>query len=276
MRLGFLGCGRVAVHHAEAFSHLGASIAYGSAQSQGSPRWAQFQAKTGAKFLEGEALLDAPDVDGIVACLPRDELKKWLDRLLASAKPVLIEKPIWPPQRLVGPDNKLVGYNRRFYRTTAKLQERVRRGGLVAASATLPGDLYGAAIHGIDMLFHLLGPLRWRYAGKTGLAMSEDGKPVSLFMHPDDPVNTTVRMLFDDGTSWQLSPFETLSVHRGFDIDGGTIRRYVPRLIDRAEEPAEFKPGFLEQSKAFLSGAYGPGARPGESVRLMEFVDEIP
>jgi hypothetical protein len=157
-----------------------------------------------------------------------------------------------------------------------KLKERLREGGLVAVSATLPGDRLGAAIHGIDLLFHLLGPLTWRCAGRTGLAVSGDGTPVSMSMHPDDPVNMTVRMLFNDGTSWQLSPLETLSVHLGFDVEGGTIRRYAPRLIDRLDEPAEFKPGFLKQSKAFLSGSFGPGARPCESVRLMEFVDQVP
>jgi hypothetical protein len=276
MRLGFLGCGKIAMHHAAAFSHLGAAVMAGSARSPGSPKWAAFQAKTGARFLEADALLAAPDVDAIIACLPKDEMAAWLDRLMRSEKPVLLEKPIRPLPQQVGPTNKLVGYNRRFYQTVSKLRERMGRGGLVAAYATLPGDLYGAAIHGLDLLFHLLGPLAWRHAGTTGLAMTMEGKPVSLAMNRDDPINMSIRVYFDDGTSWMLSPLETLTVHQGFEIDGSAIRRYTPRVIDRVGEPVDFKPGFLEQSKAFLSGSYGPGARPQESLRLMEFIDEIP
>jgi hypothetical protein len=94
-------------------------------------------------------------------------------------------------------------------------------------------------------------------------------------MNRDEPANAGIRVLFDDGTSWYLSPFETLSVYKGFDVTGVAIRRYTPKLVERVEEPTTSKPGFVAQSKAFISNDFGPGARPAESIALMEFVDEV-
>jgi len=275
MRLGFIGCGKIAQHHAAAFAHLGALIVAGCGQTEDSARWLEFRAKTGAAYRKPEQILDSSDIDGIVVCLPPAQTAIWLRSILASQKAALIEKPISPAGMNLAGANKLVGYNRRYYGTVARLRDRLMAGGLIAVHATLPGDVYASAIHGLDLLFHLLGPLKWKYARRNGLAESGEGVPVSIAMNQDDPVNSSIRMLFGDATSWLLLPFETLCVYRGFDVSGTTIRRYAPRLVEKAEEPATFKPGFLDQSRAFLSREFGPGARPAESVALMEFVDEV-
>jgi Oxidoreductase family, NAD-binding Rossmann fold len=275
VRLGFLGSGKIALHHAAAFAQAGATIAAAAARDEMSATVREFRARTQARFATPEQLLADPGIDGVIACLPQEATAQWLSRLLASPKPILIEKPILPAGLDVAQSNKLVGYNRRFYRTVASLKERLSQGGLIAVHATFPGDLYGAAIHGLDLLFFLLGPLTWKHAGRNGLAVTPAGVPVSLAINADDPVNAGIRAVLDDGTSWLLSPFETLSVFKGFDVAGTTIRRYSPRLIMRIEETDDLKPGFLAQSRAFLSGEFGPGARPAESVQLMEFVGEI-
>ena len=275
MRLGFLGSGKIALHHAAAFSYLGATIAASAARSEMSAAACEFRARTNACFMTPDQLLSASDIDAVIACLPAEATAQWLQQLLASSKPILIEKPIFPAGLDVTRGDKLVGYNRRFYKTVTALKERLSRGGVIAVQATFPGTLYGAALHGLDLLFYLLGPLTWKQPGRNGFAETSAGVPVSLAINPDDPVNASIRAIMNDGTSWMLSPFETLSVFQGFDVDGTTIRRYTPRLVQRIEEQSDFKPGFLDQARAFLSKDFGPGARPAESVKLMEFVDEI-
>lgn len=274
VRLGFLGCGRIALHHADAFQHLGATVVAGSARAPDSPRWTAFRDKTGAAYRPTAEIIEARDIDALVVCLPPEETAHVLPTVLASPKAALIEKPI-RPAGLPSKDHKLVGFNRRYYAGVGRLRSRLTSGGLVAAHATFPGDIHASTIHGLDLLFHLLGPLSWKYARRNGAAETRDGVPVTIAMNRNDPVNAGIRVLFDDDASWHLSPFETLSVYRGFDVTGATIRRYTPKLIDRVNEQAVFKPGFVEQAKAFLSGTYGPGARPSESVALMEFVDEV-
>ena len=317
-RIGVLGCGRVARHHAAALAAAGATVVAGSTRRPESPNWQAFKAAVpGARYVaDGAAMLRHNEIEGIVACLPWQEMSAWTERLLACPKPVLIEKPLAlaaaplaaalasAPQA----GAKMVGYNRRFYETVGRLRARLGEGGLKAVYATISEDIarhvdgHGpgviehllafASSHSLDLLLHLLGPLRvariYRYpesgypapfASLNGVLETAGGIPVFLALNADDPVAAGLRFLFDDHTSWVLAPLERLEVFQGYDIapeaPGAAIRRYRPRAIAHHDEPTDLKPGFLAQARAFIAGDYGPAARPEESLALLRLIEAL-
>lgn len=318
-RIGILGCGRVALHHSAALAAAGAELVAGSTRRADSDNWRAFaQAVPGARYVpDGASMLADAEIDAVVACLPWHEMPAWTGRLLACAKPVLIEKPLAlaaaPLAALLAaaPGTagiKMVGFNRRFYETVGRVRARLAQGGLKAVYATISEDIgrhvagHGAGViahllpyasaHSLDLLLHLLGPLRVErvyrhpergypapFASLNGVLETAAGIPVFLALNADDPVAAGLRFLFDDHTSWVLAPLERLDVFQGYDIaaeaPGSSIRRYRPRQIASHDEPAALKPGFLAQARAFLGGDPGPAASPEESLALLRLVEAL-
>lgn len=259
--------------------------------------------------------MDNDDIDVIYACLDWRTSEQRLSELLRCNKPMLLEKPIGTSSIIVEsalkgikPENKLVGMNRRFYPTIRRLRNRVGDGGLRAAHITVSEDvgrlvrILGADIvphilaysscHLIDVALHVFGELSIKHihcyeevgtaAGFhsfNGALSTTDNVPVSLSINANDPVNVGIRCLFDDNTSWDLTPMETLSVYDGYDIVEPTLesptRSYVPRRISQSAAHADGKPGILEQSAAFLSGNHGPAAQVGDALKLLRFIESL-
>lgn len=222
MKLGFLGFGKIATHHARVFSHLGVEIKYDYIQSRKIP---------------GDAF--HKDVDAIVVGLLPECLPDFMERIQNDPRPFLIEKmPPFPdcfPPSGGAWFNKIAAYNRRHYTTAKILRERIERGGLVHFDGDLPPS--GAQMHGFDLMLHLFGDIRANTVKAS--------------------LNTSIRAIFSDESVWTLKPFETLSVVKGGgteDKETDPIRKYSFPEVNRWQEDATFKPGFLEQARAFLKG----------------------
>ncbi len=315
MRVGIIGAGRVARHHAAAVAALGHTVVAGATARADSPNWAAFAEVAPAARHAGDAeqLLDDAAVDALVVCLPWNVIPANYARLLRSQKPMLIEKPVALSgaqaaaaleQPDIVPANKLVGYNRRYYAVVERLRAHIAEGGMKAAHVVISEDVtrqvrrFGAEIvaglvafssHIPDLMLHLFGRLdvvrlyRHRdgqgFVSVNGLLETAAGLPVSLALNASDPSPVGIRCLFDDGTTWHLSPLEQLAVYDGYDMQeaeaGRQIRRFVPHAADIYDEPADFKPGFLAQMRVFLSGSFGDGATPAECLLLHHFIDRL-
>ena len=73
---------------------------------------------------------------------------------------------------------------------------------------------------------------------------------------------------------------EHLIAYRGYDRTepnaDSKIRRYTPKPFLEIDEDAEFKPGFLEQMRAFTEGGGRPiSASPEESLELLRFIETV-
>lgn len=262
-----------------------------------------------------EALLDDDSLDALVMALPWHMTPALLPRLLAHEKPMLIEKPIGLDVNSikaalktpgVKTDRKLIGFNRRYYGTVNRLRERLGKGGLKAVYVTISEDLrrqktaHGAKIiphlltfssaHTLDLALNLLGRLsivklyhrreaEVPFISINGLLQTADGVPVHLALNATDPSPAGMRFLFDDHTNWSLSPLEMLSIFDRYEIvevsERSKIRRYMPHVAELVDEPVDFKPGFLAQMAAFLSGDFGPGADVNEALVTQKFIEEI-
>ena len=213
---------------------------------------------------------------------------------------------------LTGPslrtEGKMVGFNRRFYEPVGRLRERLGAGGLKAAEITISEDVarlvgryrpeivphipaYSSA-HLLDLALHLLGPLApvhmtaiaesgpaAPFRSYNGLLLTEAGVPVWLCLNAHDPVAVGIRCRFADHTVWHLSPVERLTVYCGYEVKdpepGRNIRRYLPAAVETVDADLTLKPGFLAQMAAFLSGDFGPAARPVDSLALLALIEEI-
>ena len=318
-RLGFLGAGPMARAHAAAALALGAEIEAVCTAREDSPNWDEFRkiAPHARHMTDGEGLLADDAVDAVVACLPWNLMPRWVTRLMKAPLPVLMEKPIGFDADEVRTQaeaatatlgDKLVGYNRRFYETAILLRERVEKGGLKAVRVVISESVESqvgrhgrdiiarlisfSSAHALDLLLHVLGPLRpvafapfpekgeaAPFVSINGMLATVENVPVALALNVDDPANTGMRCLFDDGTAWELSPLETLTIYKGLDVQPPmpqeNIRRYSPRVEARHEVDASFKPGFRGQMAAFLSGEHGPGARVNDAVAVLDLIDSL-
>ena len=319
MRLAFYGAGEVARDHAEAARALGAVVSAASTRSQDSERWGLFHRQfPEARFeKQPETFATRNDIDAIVVALPWDKQDDALDWALGCPKPILIEKPIASNSSLLrqllekhasAQENKLVGYNRRYYRTLDALRQRIASGGLRTASITISEDvgrlrnrrgpeilgeyLVNSSCHILDAAISLFGPLKVLHITRNrqvfdglpfdnfnGLLSTESGIPVCLNCNAYDPAPVGIDCKFDDGTRWCLSPMERLRVYEGYDViersDDCQIRRYEPHLVDEIIEDASLRPGFRAQMQAFLTNDFGPGCRPADALHLLDLTEQI-
>ena len=275
-RLGFLGAGKVARHHARAARVLGATVTIACTRDINSPNWAPFceEAPTATQMTDGEALLADSRVDAIVACLDWKTLPQWLNRLLELDKPVLLEKPIGldlqSTRTLASRARstrclKMVGYNRRFYKPVQRLMDRISRGGLKAADVVIsetieshaerhgrdviPHLLAFASAHVLDLMLYLFGPLEpvamsayaetghaAPFVSYNGVLRTEAGVPVSLALNADDPTPAGIRCRFDDGSTWHLAPLEALTVYQGTEVIPESGTQNIRRYMPKVVE----------------------------------------
>ena len=320
LRVGFVGVGSVARYHAEVLLAMGHSVDLGCGTSESSPHWREFKSvATGARFENDlAAVLEDSKLDAVVACLPWNVTETWLNEILSTPKPVLLEKPIALSSEILANTisnseatlhNKLVGFNRRFYRTVKKLKKRVEQGGVKSVEITISetvadlANTYGDEIiehilvysscHILDTAVHILGPLKpvrvygfpdsvysRPFHSLTGLLETTQGTPVFLSIMADNPAPVGLRIFFEDQTTWHLSPLERLVAYRGYDIvgpsDGTNIRRFTPKPFLEIDEDSEFKPGFFAQMRAFADGEERHiSATPQESLELLRFIETL-
>ncbi len=98
-RIGVLGTGTAAWHHAVAARNLGHDVVAGVATSPSSPRWQAFkEVAPEAEFVpDGEALLADARVDTIIAALPWRTTAEWTARLLSGPRaPTHVHMPACP------------------------------------------------------------------------------------------------------------------------------------------------------------------------------------
>ena len=197
-KFGIIGCGSVAIDHATIIKKLGHKVVLGITKSNNSKNWKSFkkifpETKFANKISE---ILDNNEIQYIVSCLPVESHKKHCKKLLETDKPVLIEKPLhdnfFQLKKIILKthsfiNNKIVGYNRRYYQTVNILKKRITKGGLKNVEITISENYpnlikkYGSKIvknalhvgsssHIMDLAIFLFGPLnlhkKWSYKKK--------------------------------------------------------------------------------------------------------------
>ena len=290
LRLGMIGCGRIAEFHVAAFRAAG-FVPTTVCSSDGSERPREFAKRHGIdRPFEGvKELLAARDMwDALLIAVPVEETLNVLELALATGAPILVEKPVAYASRYLdslvesgGP--VIVAYNRRFYGPALRARAEVAEEppmlahlelpeSITAPKAGLGGRQYlrpflANSVHGLDLTSFVLGPLRVAhvsratdaFGGIIGLAAvleTEAGVPVQLTCNWRAPANFSLTVDWP-GRRLQLKPFEKGLVYEGMEVVEPTpespIRTYHPKLVE--DMPMEtldvdFKPGFVAQAEA--------------------------
>ena len=257
-KFGFFGVGKIALHHLKTLKDLGHSVPVSVSKSIESESWKKFSSISKNTFFEASPnkLLLEYDLDGVFVCLPWNETEKYIELILKSKMPVLIEKPavlcfeklnkaITNNKKYL--NNKWVGYNRRFYKTVEYLKKRIKKGGLKVVNICISEDIdnhikkHGIEIipyllefsssHLLDLIHYLFGKIEilklFKYSqvfyGKNfdsvnGVLKSEDDIPILLQINSNDPSSAGIFCKFNDNTYWSLSPLEKLTIYNKYKV----------------------------------------------------------
>ena len=90
-RIAVIGCGYWGSNHARTLAGLGALAAVADRHAE---RAEALAAQTGAAALTPEAVLESPDIDGVVLALPPESHAENALAVLGAGKHLLVEKPI--------------------------------------------------------------------------------------------------------------------------------------------------------------------------------------
>lgn len=309
-RLGFIGAGRMAREHARAATVIGTEVDVVLVPDTESPNVAEFQKIIpGARFVSSAKAFWESDMEAIVVVAPWNVIPGMMTELLEDERPMLIEKPILLDRKAAwdaanrNTENKIIGFNRRFYGTVERLRSAVQANGLKSAEITICEiissivqrhgekiiphipEMYSA--HILDLMFYVFGDLEMRFCStfrekeidfvsSDAIFVTTAGAPIHLTLNANDPSPVGIRARFDDGTVFALSPIEMLTTYKGVEVAEATeenpIRRYMGRELSRLCEEGQFKPGFYEQMNAFLHGETKQAAGIGDAVRVHNLI----
>lgn len=290
-RIGVVGVGPISDWHVRALKAAGCVVT-AAATRPGSLRLYDFAARHAVArvYDDWQTMFSRPhEWDALVIATHPDGTPPILAAALELRVPILVEKPVaWTSSTLQtllrsSHDQVIVGFNRRFYRTTELARAEAQRGPPLLATLTLPDavatpgeagadrsylrPLFDMGCHGLDLLRFVLGELEVvsvqrvygpneRLAGFAALLASERGDAVQVTGNWGTPANYALT-LHRPGRRYEMLPLEVATVYSGMDVSEPTgdfpVRRYLPRAaeqiflddIDQAE-----KPGFVAQARA--------------------------
>lgn len=295
MNLVFVGCGKIARSHAAAAISLGAKIGAASGRA-GSLNLKSFQKEFDVQTCteNWRDLLTLPGVDGLVICVPWNEIETIAMEVVGSGLPCLIEKPLALTaegakkiRARAGANSSriAIGYNRRFYEFMPILREKIASGGLLSVDMDIPevvpvwakqSYLAYMTSHWLDLVSNLCGDLRLEYqfkgvpSGGVSAILSTRGVPVHLRCAPGAPAQISLSFYFQDSV-YQLKPVERLSIFGGMEkIVGPTGNSYRPILSAVHEVDSRLKPGFVGQMRFFLENCIQGNATGGQSACSLE------
>ena len=306
LHLAIVGCGDIAEFHAPAFREAGFELSavcskYGSNRLQ--PFASRHEIPLAFDKLED--LLNARKTwDGLLIAVPADVTLDILNLCIASDAPILVEKPVAMRSRDLLPLIHrelpiIVGYNRRFYPTVWEARRMVLSAGPLLAHLEIP-DLISTpretvddpdylnlfftnSVHGLDLARYVFGDLIVEHVqhvtnpsgtilGLAGMMRNDAGSVVQFTANWGAPANFSLT-LDRPGYRLDLRPFEVATIYQGMEVREPTpnspLRTYAPKRvggIDLEEVDHKFKPGFVEQAKAFA--AMIRGEDPGPAARL--------
>ena len=222
-----------------------------------------------------ELLDNTRNYDAIMLAVNIDSTFEILNELMDTNKPILVEKPVSLKskeiERLAKKNNKkvFVGYNRRYYSSTAMAKKFITSMSNVSATFTIPEKdhlrFYHNSSHIIDLMNYFFDNVKLKHvnhlfigkriSGLTAFFSTRRGDMINLISNWHAPSNFKIEITHKD-KKIEMMPIEKSSFYHGMEIIEPTKsnpnRKYIPKLIktsidDKAEK--NFKPGFYKQAK---------------------------
>jgi len=136
VRIGLVGCGRVAENHVQAIALCGDAKLVAAA---GGRKADEFGARHGVEILAPESICSSPDIDALLVLTPPQSHFEYSMKALNAGKHVLVEKPVsFTPEQIQALDmtatcNGLVcmpGHSYMYLPELARIKKTVASGGI--------------------------------------------------------------------------------------------------------------------------------------------------
>lgn len=292
IKLGFIGCGKMANYHAEVLKTLDAKIVSvcGRENSQRAKEFAQ-KHNVPKVYENWNKLIQNSEADSLDSLWITTSHNSTGDVIIPSIKtnlPLFVEKPVALNSKKIEEaievqkqtKNKVaIGMNRRFYDFIPELKEIIKNNELKSVEITLPEQLndknlkeeeeqntvwFTNSIHELDLIYHLLGPLNVLYSHKYKTSktvsyiclLESKGIPIQLNACWNSPWNKLIRFFFEKQVV-ELSPIECLKIFNSVEkiapSEKYKIAKFQPKLSKEIICTGEFKPGLYYQDKTFIA-----------------------
>jgi predicted dehydrogenase len=285
MRVLVIGTSAIARNHIEVLHHSGANvIGVCGNQNQGNLERLAQDFSIPKTFLSWEQAIGETQVESLILCTPPEVTFQILSYISGSGMACLAEKPAVGSEldlkklQNFSLDRTFVAFNRRHYETVVQLKSHIGiqpDGELVveiheSESPDTKGkkdQIVNNSIHILDLILfifestfkdiEILSALKTNLGVKIQLVAKQ--VPISISIKFGIPGNTS--MTYDSaGSRFILKPIEKISRYNGFSIQQpskvSSIRVYHPTWSGQGEpqvneDSSQFKPGFLNQARAF-------------------------
>ncbi|MGC1496022.1 MAG: inositol 2-dehydrogenase [Sulfitobacter sp.] len=136
LNIGLLGCGRIGQVHALSISRMD-NVQITALADAFPEAAAGIAAKTGAKVMDADAVINSPDVDAVIIATPTDTHYDLIHTAARAGKAIFCEKPVDLSADRIRDCIKVVSetgvpfmtaFNRRFDPNFARLQARIKAG----------------------------------------------------------------------------------------------------------------------------------------------------
>lgn len=293
LKVGFIGCGKIAHFHADTLKHFNVQINCLSYKSN-KDNAELFAKKYDVKkiYTDWRLMIKESEVDFLWVVPSWDQIDLIFSEIIESRIPAFFEKPIsYNPKKInnvfqIATEDQLslyqIGYNRRYYDVVNKLQGLLANEKIVSVFLDIPepvknldGDLLKNRLiqnssHIFDLLFFILDDFQPKTGNLIPIYPNQSRSdfigifkvasvPVCVNSIWNSPQNYCMKFYTESEKVYQLSPFEELTVIDGFNImepdASRPIRQYKPRISSINFEPVieGFKPGFKQQTEDFLN-----------------------
>lgn len=148
IRIGLVGCGRVADSHVEAIKRTPGAVLTAAA---GGRKASQFCKKHGIQLLETEEICTSSEIDALLVLTPWDKHYQYTKAALEAGKHVLVEKPvsfrleeIWEMERASGEHGVVCmpGHSYLYLPELARIMRESNSGGVGAPAYLYLSEIY--------------------------------------------------------------------------------------------------------------------------------------
>jgi myo-inositol 2-dehydrogenase/D-chiro-inositol 1-dehydrogenase len=306
-RIGFAGAGFIANHHAAALSAMpGVTIV--AIQEPDTIRADAFASVYGVRVVPSfDALLDG--IDALYICSPNTLHAHSTIAALDAGIHVFCEKPpavtLADAQRILDAASRAkgvyqLGLNQRFAPVHVAIEEKFDAGAItprwahvkmnrgqlldppwVADDSVTGGFLFETAIHTLDVLMWLLGPVR-EVVCRAAQTCSEQLDDFAMLLTFESGVTAT---FCSSGHTTPLFPFQRIEIYGDYstavteEADRVTFQigvDAVPEILDVSGSPWVERFGYIAEDRAFIAAARGEAAAPvttRDAFRVIELID---
>jgi len=281
--IGVIGAGNIANFHLEALIEAKFEIK-GICAKFGSNRARKLADRYSIPFFyDIEDILKRSKSESYLVCVDSQSIDQILSNFIGLDIPILIEKPgpaafnLSHLEKTKASVNWFVAYNRRFYKSIGALKTIFsEQGGFLNFSfvesgalldlETVRKDIINNTCHGLDLIKFIIG----EYTLADIQVMLKESIFEAKILNSQNryigrmrilfgaPTNTFIELI-TQGEIFIVQPLEVLHKFNTLTVTEPTIhskiRSYTPSWVGRGSQIVQsitnFKPGFLEQAKAF-------------------------